>query len=213
MNPTQPQQPMPPAAPPPSQFDFIMNSGTPVREKGTPGGKNNGQQKRILIVLAGVAVLIVLAIAFKTITSSKGKGDIQTLTTIAAEQTELIRVSDLGISQAKFISNRNVAATVSVSLQTNKRATLRLLANSDQKVLNSRLGSKKNTKVDVALADAITTNSVDDTFHGLLLASLVSYRNSLKNAYATATVPKEKQVLGDAYNGVNLILNSQTTNH
>jgi len=204
----QPNQPLPPSAAPPSNFDFILNN-TPKKSR-IPSLGGGGLKQRILIVLFGVLGLIILLVIVSSLLSGGGKGNTQTLIDIAGQQTELIRIADLGYPNTSSNLSKNLATTTSTSTKSALQSVTAILKKKGKKVTTKQLSIKKNTKTDTAFTTAEQSNQFDQTFNQTMLASLATYRTSLKQAYNGSSGKTEKQTLADIYNGVDLLITSQT---
>jgi hypothetical protein len=212
----QPNQPAP-SAPPPSPYDFILNSGPqpiPPKKPMIPGQKIKGpalgKKQRILAVLGGLIVLLILFMIFKAIISSSGKSATNRLVGIAQEQNELMRIADLGYASASSNSSKNLAATTSVTLKTNLQTIKKLVNRHGHTFTAKELGLKTNPKVDAQLEAAKLNNQFDSTFDAVMLSQLTVYRTHLKQAYDATTDGSERQSLANVYKNVDLIIGSQT---
>lgn len=168
-------------------------------------------KQRILIALGGALILVILVVAFFSITSRSGKSGLQTLITIGAQQTELVRVADLGAEKLRLTSSKNLAATTSLSTKTNLQTVISLIKKRGYKLTLKELGSKKDAATDQKLTAAEQNNRYDETFDAIMLDELNTYRSSLKQAYDGAANANEKRALADMYKGVTLIIDGQAT--
>lgn len=222
MNPQQPyqpqvpQQPLPPQAPqvpqmqqmpqpsPNPQYDFIMNHGQQQQSGRFNLPSGNSPIQRILIFAGGIVGLLIVFLVFMSIIGGGSDRSTQLLS-LAQDQTELIRIADLGQSErtVRQPTTKNLAANTSVSIASIQKQTLVLIK--DKKAA-SKLGLKKSAKTDATLTTAAANNQYDSVFVDLLTTKLKSYRTEIKTLFTSAKSAKEKKVLQDAYNGASLLL-------
>jgi hypothetical protein len=205
---------MQPNLPAPSQnpYDFIMNSGQPQMPGKMPRMTNGGggQRQRILFVAIAGFIVLILGIIVFNILSSAGKGNTTLLKNLAAEQTELIRVSDLALTKAKSTKARNLAATATITVRTMKQRTTKLLSLKGIEVVPKELNAKLNEKTDDALDAAEQANRYDEVYIEYMLGALATYQNNLKAAYDVNTETNDRDVLSAAFSSTALIYENQT---
>lgn len=187
------------------QYDFIMSKRA---LKGSTG-MGSSTKSRILIVLAiAVVLLIVGSLVFGFIFKGNDKTT-PNLLTIAEKQTELIRVSAIGVKKARSSTSQSYAITTQLSMQSDKTALLANLKANGKKVSEKDLGLLMDPKTDAALNNADQSNAFDDTFNKTIQEQLVSYQASVKTAYDEAQSAKTKQVLSDLYTHAGTLLKNQ----
>lgn len=164
---------------------------------------------RIIVVAGGTLLLIVLAAVFFSILSSSGKNGTQTLISLAQEQNELVRVATIGTTKARSADALNLAATTQLSLESTQTQTVALLQKQGHKLSSKDLALKQDSKTDTALDAAAQNSTFDQTFIKLLAGHLSTYRTNVKNAYDQSANKTERDILNEAYVGVNTLLSSQ----
>lgn len=213
----EPQHPA--AAPPPmpvdrvtatyNPYEFITNSGPPAKKRLLPGG--NSKISRLIIAAAigvGLIFAAILIISLLGRTSGGVKTDYQSL---VGQQAELIRVSDVGIAQAKGADTRNLAVTTRYSLQSAQPTTLGLAKKAGAKTDAKTLALGRNTKTDSLLAAAAQSNQFDEVFNKTIKESLQKYQKLLKKIYSETSGRAAKKTLEQSYLDVtNLIGNPAT---
>jgi len=213
-------QPNVPPAPPPAPlptgnghdpYDFIFSSNQQPKRGLSTMLSGNSKKQRVIIALFGSVVFIIMAtVAFSLITSS-GKSSTQALIELAQEQTELVRVTDTGVSKARSSAAKNLAITTRLSVHTSQLDTIALLKKSGHKLGVKQLGLKQSAQTDQQLSAAVTNNTFDEVFTELLHEQLVAYRASLQKIYKATTNKTKKQILQTSFNGVGLLIGDQTT--
>ncbi|MCW1908655.1 MAG: hypothetical protein KIH63_004920 [Candidatus Saccharibacteria bacterium] len=205
---------MQPNLPAPSQnpYDFILNSGQPQVPGKMPriSSGGSGQKQRIIFVAIAGFIVLILGIIVFNILSSAGKGNTTLLKNLAAEQTELIRVSDLALTKAKSTKARNLAASATITIRTTKQRTTKLLSLKGAEVTPKELGAKLNDKTDAALNAAEQANRYDEVYIEYMLGALAAYQNNLKTAYDANTETNDRDVLSSAFASTALIYENQT---
>lgn len=184
---------------PEPDYDFIMAANHKPKKPILPRG--NSKQSRIVIVVVGAVVLVaILAIVAALINRASSAGH-DTLVLAAQEQTELIRISTIGVDKARDPGTKNLAVTAQLSLKSDQTALL-----SHVKVSPKELAFGKNTKTDIALTTAEQSNKFDEAFTAELKKELATYQKTLKTAYDEASSKKLKTTLSDNYTHANTLI-------
>ena len=203
----QPNGPMP--TPPPIQaqgganpYAFITNPGKAPKKGLLPGG--NSKQGRLFVVI-GIAVgLLTIGVIAAVVISSIGSSQKADWLSIAQQQQELIRVSDLG-SKAQSRDVKNLATTTNLSLLSSQ-ATVNSLAKKNGAVVNTKtLALGKSSKTDAELKTAEQTNQFDKTFKEVLKQELNDYQRLLKKLYDGSGSKSTKAGLSTAYTNAGLL--------
>lgn len=206
----QPEMPLPSHNP----YDFILNSGQPQqpsRLPRMPSNKNSQTQRIAFVGLGGLVLLIVGVIVFNLIASS-GKSSITLVKNLAAEQAEIIRIADLGVTSAKSSDARNLAATTALTVRTMQQRTTKLLSLKGSEVSAKDLAAKRNDKTDAALKTAEQNNRYDEAFVEYMNSELAKFQGLIKAAYDANTGTNDREVLGSSFTSASLILENQLSN-
>ncbi len=197
MNPSQPG--------PQAQYDFILNPQQPKRSPGF-----GGSMKNRIFILAGLAIIIILAVSIiSSIISRASRGPVDKLKEIAAQQTEIIRVADIGQTNSKTSDGRGFAATVNYSVGTDRQKLQPLLEASGVKMKPEELAKKKNDSADSSLEAAAANNRYDEQLKEILNTYLQDYLVMLKDAYDSGAGPNTKAELERSYNSAAAILGTE----
>jgi flagellar basal body-associated protein FliL len=173
-------------------YQFITDTSHKPKKPLLPGG--NSKQGRIIIVAVGLIVLLIVAAVIMGLISSAGNAGKNELVKAAQQQTELIRISKIGIDKARDPATKNLAVTTNLSLQSDQAA---LLAN--VKVSTKELTLSRSTKTDVSLTTAEQSNRFDEVFAQTIQTELAQYRATLKSAYDKSSSTKLKNSLNELY--------------
>ncbi len=201
-----------PPAPPPFQrttaqhnpYDFITNSPPQKKKSLLPGG--GSKTTRLILAVLGGAVLIGLILI---VVSLFGRGSTalkSDYTSLAQQQTELIRVSGIGVSKARQADAKNLAITAQLSLTSQQASTLALAKKAGAATDNKSLAAGRNTKTDDLLTRADQANQFDEVFTATLRDALQKYQQTLKKLYDASTASATKTTLSKNYNAVNALL-------
>jgi len=202
--PAPPPVPMPPIEK--SPYDFIMKD--PPKKSGFPGLGGNKKQLMFLAVIALVVMILILIIG--SVVSNSGKSTTQTLIELAEEQTELVRVANVGTKKSRGAEAKSLATTTMLAVQTSQQDTVALLKKQGHKLNAKQLASKRSAKTDEALNTGDLNNTFDDAFMQVIQASLKTYQTDVKLAYDASTNKTEKAILAGSFNGINIILAGTT---
>jgi hypothetical protein len=184
-------------------YQFIQD--TDHTKKRSLASIGNSKQSRILIVLGGVFALIIVAVIVMSLISSAANAGKAELLKVAQKQTEIIRVSKLGMERAKGSSAKNLATTVNLSLQSDQSTLVTTLKSAGVKVSAKDLALGKNPKTDVALTNAEQSNKFDEVFTETIQAQLVDYQRSLKSAFDKTDSKKLQQTLSAQFTTAGLL--------
>lgn len=182
-------------------------SGTPGKP-GLPSFKTNKRQ--YLFLGLGALILIMILFILIALVTSSGKSTTLTLTNIAEEQTELVRVSAVGMKNARGSDAKNLAITTNAALLTSQQDTITLLKKQGHKLGAKQLALKHSATTDTTLNTAQLNNAFDDAFLQVMQTQLKAYQANVKQAYDASKNKTEKAILASSYNGINTILGSQT---
>lgn len=187
----------------PTQYDFIMNDAP--KKKGLFSFGGFGGRQRILAIIIAVGVgLCVVVLLFSLLTG--GSNTTTELVSLAQEQTELIRVANVGIDKARTTEGKNLAVTASLSVTSSRTKVMALLAKQHKKLKDKQLALKQSANTDKALETAALNNRFDETFIQTMNDSLQKYQAHLKQIYDMSKSKSEKEVLNEAYGGAALMI-------
>ena len=189
-----------------NNYDFIFNPPA-KKKKGLLPGSNTPKERLLMAAVGGGVLLIILLLVIGMLFS--GKSSTEALLDIAQRQTEIIRVSDLGLKKAKTSDARNLAINTKLTVQTSANFTLDRLEKLGEKIKPKTLALKTNTQTDQVLTNAGLNNKFDSTFVETLRSILTEYRQAVKKLYDTTSSQTEKQILAASFEGVTLLINQK----
>ncbi len=184
-------------------YQFITDSTHKPKKSLIPNP--DSQKARIMIVLAGVGILIVLALIVSTLISSASNSGKTELIKAAQQQTELVRISKIGIDRAKDTAAKNLATTTNVSLQSDQLTLAADLKSSGIKLDPKELALGKDQKTDLLLTNAEQANNFDEVFIKTLQTKLVAYQKQLKIAHDKTESKKLKATLSLQFTNAGLL--------
>ena len=195
-----PQAPVPP----PNPYGFIME--TPRKPKRSLLPNNNSMKSRLIFAVGGLLILIVAASIFSSVLSRGKQSTTLGLTKLAAEQQEIIRVTDLGIKGATDPSVVAYAETTKLTVLSQQVKLVSYLASHKIKMTPKLLATQVNPRTDAALTAAKAANHYDSHLTETLQSLLTIYANNLKVNYNNAAGPKSKTLLANSYTNIALLL-------
>lgn len=184
-------------------YQFIVDESH--QKKSPLPSFGSSKQSRLFIVLGGVLVLIILGIIIASILSSASNAGQNEIIKAAQKQTELVRVSEIGLKLAKGSSAKNLATSINLSLQSDQAALLSTLSANGLKVSTKELALGKNQKTDTLLTSAEQSNKFDEIFIQTIQAQLVDYQKTLKSAYDKTDSKKIRTTLETQYKTAGLL--------
>lgn len=195
-------QPGPHAAVQP--YDFILNPEKP-RKKPLLASGGNSLLSRLAIIFGGVVVFVILAIIVMSLLGGKSP-NLVAMTTVAQDQTELVRVAHLADTKATAQGVANVSTNAGLSLASAQQQLLDYLAKNGLKLDKKQLSLKLDKRTDTQLQTAAAASNFDSTFVSVLETQLTTYQRDLKTAYSNTTGPKGRALLSSQYTGAGLLL-------
>lgn len=188
---------------PHNPYQFIVDAN---HAKPRPGSNlGSSKQGRLFIVLGGVIVLLIIGIVIATLLSSASNAGRDEILKATQKQTEIIRISEIGLKLAKGSSAKNLATSVNLSLKSDQTTLLATLKSNDIKVSDKQLALGKNQKTDTLLTSAEQSNKFDEVFVQTIQAQLMDYQKTLKSAYEKSESKKVKAALQTQYQTAGLL--------
>lgn len=185
-------------------YDFILNPAAPPKKSILPAG--NSKKQRIFLIAGGGVILLMLMVVVAGLLSSAGSAQKQDWQDLMEQQTELIRVSDIGVQKAKGSEAKNLATTTKLSLETSKFALQGFASKAGADVSEKRLAAGRDAQTDSTLEQAEQSNEFDKAFISTIRKQLLTYQQLLKKLYDGTTSDKTKTELQAAHQNVTLLI-------
>lgn len=186
---------------PNNQYDFITNPEQPQKPSGLAAlGTMN--KKMLALIGGGALVLLLLIITIIASMMSGGPTNKDHLVAAAAQQAEIIRVSDIALKEAQNSDARSLAITTKLSLQSDQAELSAALK--AQKVKMPK--AAKNSKADALLTEATQNNRFDQAYMEFIQEQLVEYQKKLYTAHQTSESNKLKETLKNQYLNASILI-------
>jgi hypothetical protein len=186
---------MQPDEQPKPDYNFIMNS-QPAKKSLFGAGT---QTSRLLMLVAGFGVLLAIFGLMLSLIFGGGTDNTDKLVAIAAKQTEIIRVAELGEKQATNTATKNYASAVKLSMTSAHQEVISLLSTKKRKVSQKELAASKDGDTDKALTMATQTNKFDEVFTETLQKQVLGYQRDVREVF-NASTGKDRTALQNIYN-------------
>lgn len=183
-------------------YSFITNPGT-AQQRPVGGGS---MKSRLIIVGVSAAVLLVVVMIFVALLGSSGKGLAKDYQDLLQQQTELVRVSEIGREKAAQSDAKNLAITTSLSISGQQKALLSIAKKAGAKTDTKSLALGKNVDTDSTLNTAEQANQFDTVFIKTVQDELTTYKQTLKKIYDQTTKKTTKDILNTDYVDVSALL-------
>lgn len=174
-------------------YDFIMQDGQ--QPKKNSGSTPQSQIKKIVLMVAFISVvfivLIVGFVVFQTLTKPK-TGD---LVDLAAHQTEILRITDLGLESARDSNVRARVQTLRGFIMSDLKKTSELLTQAGTEPSELQLAKYENADLENDLELATQRNAVDSMLVELLDAQIAQYKGVLQSSLSTGSDPDKTAVI------------------
>lgn len=180
-------------------YDFIMDSSQ--KKPSGPAVLQDSKKRIIVAVLFVVAVLLIIVIAFFVITSL-GKKNNSAITDVMAYQTELSRISALGLKGVTDASVRVRTSTLNSFMQSDVTQTTKYLKSEGAEITKIESASKLDPTVEKNLESATLRNAFDEELQSIIDKTTVNYKLALKKAINSVTSEKEKAILDIAVSNI-----------
>lgn len=177
-----------------NQYNFILDPSQPNKK---PSALQNPKQRKIMAVIF-VAVVVLLVTVIAAVILSSGKQSNKSSVDVAAYQTELLRLTDLGLKSGKSTDVLGKIATLQAFISSDLSATTSRLAKNGTKLSPLQLGSKSSTEADKQLESASARGAFDEVILDVIESTSASYKQSLQTALNESSSPKFKEVLETA---------------
>ena len=179
-----------------NQYAFITDPQKPAKKSFLPSGSS--KQNRILLVVGGFVVLLFIITLVFVLIANIGTSQKKAWLSLAQQQQELIRVSDLGSTKAQNQDTKNLAITTKLALESSQASIDKLAAKNGAVITKKSLALGKNTQTDVTLTAAQQSNQFDQTFRQIIKTQLTDYQAQLKNLYDKTSSKSTKNSLSAA---------------
>jgi hypothetical protein len=205
-SPEAPYGPNPPAPPRSDPYEFITAPATPQKRASLSLGGNSSMAKRVLIVVGGGSLLLIIIILLASLIFGGGSTNTESLISIAQEQTELDRVSGIGVQNAVSQNIKNFASSTQISIFSDQQQLLAFLQQHGTKLKSKELAATASAKTDTALNTAIAASTFDETFTSIMQTDLKTYEQTLKQTFIKTKDPAVRQLLSTEYSNAQLLL-------
>lgn len=173
-------------------YDFITNSQAhkPAGGLNLGGGKN-----KLLVSVVFIAVMILILVVGVSFLLSLSKTNNQDLVTLRAQQTELLRIIDLGEKDVTDISVKNKLASLQALVASDGAKLTDLMKKRNVEPTKAELASLKDADADSALESAKQQGNYDQAILDQVASRSNKYYEALKSSLSEATTSKEKEIL------------------
>jgi hypothetical protein len=197
-----PQSPTPPSGNfDSSQYDFIMNPGSPQKKSLLPGGP----KAKMALLFGGIGLVVVLFLIIILSLLSGGSSATDSLVTIARKQNEVVRIATIGTKNATDQKTMKLATMSQLVVTSDQKAMIDYLAKEGNKVGAKELAIGADSKSDQKLEAAESNGRFDETFTEIILVLLKEYQRSLRTGYE-GLGKTGKEIIDQSYENVSLIL-------
>ena len=190
-------------------YDFFMGGGPPQKQSFASGAGSSIKKRIMIVAIGGAIFILIIIIAFSLLFGGKGSG-VETLLSIAKQQTELIRIAEAGSTKARGTVAQNLAITTKLSVSTSQQELLAYMKKQGLTADPKELLPVKNAKTDEALTAAEQNNRYDETFTQIIKEELTKYQAAIKKAHTETTSQTGKQILTGAFDHAGILLNEPT---
>lgn len=182
-----------------NNYDFIMSSPQRPRNAGST-------KQRIIVVVVGVLVLAVGAMIFNAVIGSNSKRGQAELLDLAAYQTELARVINIGVANARNTEIRGQAAVTKLTVLSNLAETKDFLRRLEMEIKPEEFAKFQTPSIDAQLEEARKANNFDDVYVPLINEKISAYQERLESTYNAQSIDTIKNALVSYNQQIKLVL-------
>lgn len=175
---------------PENPYDFIMDPS----QRRQPVKPANGKNKLFVMIALGLLMIMVLTIGFVFITSI-GKTNNDDLVSLRAQQTEILRIIDLGKKDLTDAALKNKLTSMQVFIASDSAKLDDFLSKRKVEVTKEQLAVEKDTDIDADLEKAKQEGGLDKALLGAVSGQSNAYYDTLTDSLSEATTVKEKELL------------------
>lgn len=155
--------------------------------------------------LAGLGLIIIIWMVFSLIFSGSERAT-ELLVRVAQRQTEIIRISDIGESNARSETAAALAANTKLTLQSSQLNIDRILSSRERTLSRDEQRALEDQDIDAELETALRAGNFDRVFVSILREHLELYQQELDDAHEALNSENDKQILEDAYQSTVILL-------
>lgn len=175
-----------------NQYDFILD---PAKSKPAgPAFLGNPKKQMMAVVLFVVGVLLLVVIAFAVI-SSLGKKNTSAIVEVVAYQTEIARITELGLTGSVDPAVLSQISTMSIFIQSDLAQTSTYVASTGKEMTELETASKLDATVEESLASASLKNTYDEELLSIIEKTSAEYKLVLQKALDSASSENEKDII------------------
>lgn len=186
---------------PPPDLSFILQSEPPKPKR--LGGESKTQ--RMIIVGVASILLIIIAFLLLSVLQARSRRGSAELIDLAAYQTEMTRVLEIGAKNGRSNEVLGGAQTGRLAILSDLIRTKKMIASLNVKLVDADLLKYESLDIDTALDDAKTANNFDTVFSELIDEKYVDYKQKLSSVYKTQNNTKIKNTLSDFHGNAGLL--------
>lgn len=175
---------------PQNPYDFIMDPS----QRRQPLKPGSGKNKLVVMIAMGLVMIVVLLLGFVFITSI-GKANNDDLVSLRAQQTELLRIIELGKKDLTDATLKNKLTSMQLFISSDGKKLDEFLSQRKVEVSKEQIASKKNSDIDSDLEKAKQEGSLDQALLGAVSDFSNEYYDTLSESLSNATTAKEKELL------------------
>jgi hypothetical protein len=175
-----------------NQYNFIMEPGS--NQSSGPAFLRD-PKKRILFAGAFVVIVLMIVMVVAGSLLSLGNKSSAGLKDLVAYQTEILRVSEIGLKDSKDLSVKAKIGTIQSFTASDLNKTKALV---DGDIEKFELAKFQDSNTDKALSSALASNNFDSEIIEQLDNLFSSYQNELKKVYESSSDEEDKLILNTA---------------
>jgi hypothetical protein len=186
-------------------YEFILDQNS---KRSSMGSFKNMPSKNRLFIGVFIAVVLVMTLLLFGLLFGSGDSS-QDVKALNAQQTELLRLADLGLESAQSPQARQLAAITKSVISSDLAISTEYLSLVGAKISPAELASRTNSATTEKLDLAKQRNTFDTEFTNALTEASNRYKQDLQNSFAAETGPRKQSLLETATQNILTIFPNQ----
>ncbi len=179
-----------------NQYDFIMDNGNKSGGLGSSFLQN--PKNKIVVSILFVSIVLILVIVAFNVVSNLGKANNDDLVDLMARQTEIVRISELGLDDADSQAVKTKLATLNSIMKSDYRVISGYLTRVGHEIEPLKLKVHFDSSVEEDLETAKSSNRLDSALLELIDEETTNYKSALRKALDATTTPGREETLNTA---------------
>jgi hypothetical protein len=195
--------PAPTKPPSHDQYAFLNKEDHSTKRKWLPSPRD--KKGKLVLFLGSIGFVALIFIIIAIIMSSMASKDRDEWVSLAKQQQEIIRISELAEKNSNSEQTKILAANISITMKSSQKEIHSLVKKSGAKISTKILSTGEDKQVTKDLEAAQQNGNFDALFQSIIKEKLVDYQVSLRNIKKQVKASSSTEILNSAYDNAELL--------